>query len=124
MAQMTENGVGNISAEITDVFNGDTSDNNEAYTVFMQLYNSAHPEDIVTNLYFYGGNVNYSSGGIFGQGTKSNYIGSSKITLNGIFTMTGSVYGGANATTTGNAMTTVYGNGYALYISTGSMTIS
>ena len=69
------------------------------------IKNTSKPQDIMTKMKFYGGKVvaradNLSTaqkGGIFGQGVSNLYEGSSEITLSGIFTIEGNVFGGANS---------------------------
>ena len=58
---------------------------------------SAYDSEIFNTLKFYGGNV---TGNIFGQGLNDTFTGSSDITLQGNFSITGNVYGGSNVTST------------------------
>ena len=53
--------------------------------------------EVFNTMKFYGGQV---TGDIFGQGINQTFTGSSEITLQGNFTMTGNIFGGPNVTTT------------------------
>ena len=82
---------------------------------------TSYSTTVVNTMKFYGGQL---TGNIFGQGANDTFTGSSDITLQGIFTMTGDVFGGSNSGAsqgdgTGNtnitinsASTTVNGNIY------------
>ena len=68
---------------------------------------NSNTDEVVTNMYFYGGNIISPNGGIFGQGANESFYGGSRITLTGITQINGSVYGGSNVTIDGK------GNGTA-----------
>ena len=68
---------------------------------------NSNTDAVVTNMYFYGGNIISPNGGIFGQGANESFYGGSRITLTGITQINGSVYGGSNVTIDGK------GNGTA-----------
>lgn len=98
---------GNItnSSAIFKMYGGEISANIYAGSV----NNSNSAQNILTELYFYGGNVK-TGANIYGQGIKNNYKGSSKITLSGTANIQGNVYGGANSnndTIYGTAITNI-----------------
>jgi len=74
------------------------------------------PETTLNAMKFYGGTI---TGNIFGQGGKDSSYGGTEITLEGIFTMTGDIFGGSNSTTVGSGK--VNGSSTILLNSTSSV---
>ena len=64
---------------------------------------TTHEEETTNIMNFYGGNV---TGNVFGHGGNDASIGGSEISIEGIFAITGNIFGGSNATTVGQGKVT------------------
>lgn len=64
---------------------------------------TTHEEETTNIMNFYGGNL---TGNVFGHGGNDASIGGSEISIEGIFAITGNIFGGSNATTVGQGKVT------------------